>query len=76
MAKVASEYEVESIFIEKLGEMGYDLRSGLQFGESIGYFDGYLLCCPMFKVRGTNHYGIDGARKLFWEAEVRLYASL
>ena len=24
MAKVASEYEVESIFIEKLGEMGYD----------------------------------------------------
>ena len=30
----------------------------------------------MFKVRGTNHYGIDGARKLFWEAEVRLYASL
>lgn len=30
----------------------------------------------VFKVRGTNHYGIDGARKLFWEAEVRLYASL
>lgn len=27
MAKVASEYEVESIFIEKLGEMGYPPRN-------------------------------------------------
>ena len=38
MAKVASEYEVESIFIEKLGEMGYDFIPMSNYNDIVNNF--------------------------------------
>ena len=59
MAKVASEYEVESIFIEKLGEMGYDFIPMSNYNDIVNNFRTQLC-----KVNAENLMEAKGTAEL------------